>query len=110
MRGMTVAEFIQELSELPQGYELHVATPGGSEPFWTKGNMIVSSRNCKITITQTDKHSEAMPEGSGDLDADDRCHHADDCMHFEVVRRRPFLRQHVRDRNLAQIAASEGRQ
>lgn len=110
MRGMTVAELIVELSDLPQGYELHVATPGGSEPFWVKGNMLVSSTNGRITITQTDEHGEAMPEGSGDLDAEDRCEHADDCMHFERMRRRPFLSQRVRNRNMAQIAATEGRQ
>jgi len=110
MRGMTVAEFIKELSELPQGYEIHVATSGGSEPFWTKGNMMVSSRNGRITISKTGESGQPMPEGSSDIEAEDRCQHADDCIHFEKTRRRPFLRQHVRDRSLAEIAATEGRQ
>jgi hypothetical protein len=106
---MKVAELIAEFQGLPQGYEVFVATSQGEEPFWTE-NMIVSSRRGKIIIAQTDEDGEPVTAESLEIKDEELCQHADECMHFQRVRRRPFLRQHVRDRNLAQIAKAEGRQ
>jgi len=80
MRGMTVAELIEELREFPQGREVRFVLSNDEEEPLVREDIKTDGSGVRGKILL--RPSLAARKG-GEIGSKCCCRHADECMHFE---------------------------